>query len=70
MTPGNVTCRSPPFRPQAQQQAAIAAQLGGGALVERCQALQGDLLTCQAALLDGEAAALEKDKQLAEMAAR
>jgi hypothetical protein len=32
---------------QAEQQAATAAQLGGGALVEQCHQLQADLMICQ-----------------------
>ena len=32
---------------QAEQQAATAAQLGGGALVDQCHQLQADLMTCQ-----------------------
>lgn len=55
---------------QAAHHAATAAQLGGGALVEQCDKLQADLLNCQQALLDKEAESLEKEKRLAEMAAR
>ena len=31
----------------AEQQAALAAELGGGALLEQCHQLQADLLNCQ-----------------------
>lgn len=55
---------------QAAHHAATAAQLGGDALVVECQRLQADLLNCQQALLDKEAESLEKERRLAEMAAR
>lgn len=35
------------LRVQAERQAALAAELGGGALLEECAQLQADLMTCQ-----------------------
>jgi hypothetical protein len=32
---------------QAERQAALAAELGGGVLVEQCAQLQADLMNCQ-----------------------
>lgn len=41
-------CALPPaHRLQAEQHAATATELGGGAVVERCEQLQADLMNCQ-----------------------
>ncbi|KAL4447633.1 hypothetical protein ABPG75_004852 [Micractinium tetrahymenae] len=58
------------YKKEAAHHAAVAAQVGGDALVEQCHRVQADLMNCQQALLDKEAESLEKEKRLAEMAAR
>jgi nucleotide-binding universal stress UspA family protein len=35
------------YKAEAERQAALAAELGGGVLVEQCAQLQADLMNCQ-----------------------
>ena len=43
----HTACLYPPNYVQAAQHAAVAAELGGEALVEQCRSLQVDLTNCQ-----------------------
>jgi hypothetical protein len=56
--------------PQAERQAALAAEAGTAEAQDSARRLEAQLMVCQQALLDQEAAAIEKDKRLAELSTR